>query len=160
MIVRTETVHRLVLGSAAGVEQLEVGRQLLGVGVAVDVAREVEHAGGEGGKDQLALEAQQIQDPAALDTVESAHGHPTLVLHQALFGPGRDRHVGAPALGLLSGVGQHRSERVHASAAQAIPLGRVDEVVEEVGQLHHVAVGIEDGSPTGVGHGDPPELPG
>ena len=81
MILGTEAVHGLVLGPTAGVEEIEVGRQFLGVRVAVDVAWKVEHCRGEGGENQLALEAQQIQDPAALDRVEAAHGHPTFVLH-------------------------------------------------------------------------------
>jgi len=58
VIVGTEAVHGLVLGPAAGVEEFEVGRQLLGVRVAVDVAWKVEHGRGEGGEDQLALEPQ------------------------------------------------------------------------------------------------------
>ena len=126
----------------------------------MDVAGQAEHSRGESGEDQLALEAEQIQDAAALDGVEAAHGHPALVLHQALLGPGRHRRVGAAALCLLGGVGQHRCECVHAPATQAVPFGRVDEVVEEVRQLHNVAVGVEDGAPTGVGHGVPPELSG
>jgi hypothetical protein len=86
------------------------------------------------------------------------HGRPALVDEQAVLGRRRLGRVGAAGPGFDDGVVQHSLERIHAPSAQPAPLGRVDEVIEEVGQLHHVAIGIEDHPLTGVGHRLPLDL--
>jgi hypothetical protein len=63
------------------------------------------------------------------------------------------RRVGPALRRAVDGSVEHRLERLHPGTAEPVALVRVQEVVEEVGQLHHVAVGVEDDAVTGVGHG-------
>ena len=117
-----------------------------------------EQGGGEGREDQLAFEPEQVEHPAPLLAVEATHGRPALVGHQPLLGLGRLGRIGAPAGGQVDRTVEHGLQRLHAVAAQPVALGGIDEVVEEVGQLHHVAVRVEHDASSCVGHRVPPRL--
>ena len=92
---------------------------------------------------------------AALDRVEGPHGLPALVEQEPGLGLRGGRGVGPAAVGPVDGGGEHGLEGLHAGAPQLVAVVGVDVGVEEVGQLHEVAVGIQDASRTGVGHGGP-----
>ena len=108
-------------------------------------ARQAEHGGREGGEDELAVEAEEIKNAAAFGRIESSHRHPPLVGHEALLGFGGPDRAGTAGLGARYGLRQHRFESLHAPAAQLVSLPRVDEVVQEIGQLHDMTVGVENG---------------
>jgi hypothetical protein len=137
-VVLAEVGDSPVLGGSAGVE-------------AVDVAP-AEHGGRERGEHQLGVEAEQVEHLAALLGVEGTHRRPALVLQQPLLGQGRLRRVGSALLVAANGGLEDGLERLHALPAQPRRLALLDERVEEIGQLHDVAVGIEDAPALGVGH--------
>jgi len=117
----------------------------------VDVASS-EHRRGEGGEHQLGLEAEQVQDTAPLLWIEAAHGVPALVRQQPLLCQGRLGGVRSALLGSGDSALEHRRQRVHPATTEPVPLVGVDEAVEEIGQLHDVAVSVEDGPLAGVRH--------
>ena len=137
-----ELRHGAVLRRAAGVEA---------VGVAPG-----EHRGGERREHELALEAEQVEGATALVGIERAERVPALVREQPLLG-GR-RASPDPSGGRWPGPwpsrAAARTRRRHRGACG--PVRGVEVLVEEVGQLHHVAVGVEDPPVAGVGHGASP----
>ena len=132
LVLRAEVGHGLVLRRAAGVEAVLV---LAG-----------EPRSGEGGEHELPIDAEEVEHPAPLRRIEGAHGVPTLVLQETLLGQFLRFGVRMPRLGLGNGIGEHSGEAVARHVAQPVLELRVDEVVEEVSQLHHMAVGVEDAS--------------
>ena len=142
-VVRAEVGHGAVLGRRAGVEP---------VGVAAG-----EHRGGERGEHQLPVESEEVEHVAAFDGIEGAHRHPSLVLEQALLRSRRLRRIRPTCLGSLDGLLEHGLEPVHPPPAQAVTLVGRDVLVEEVGQFHHMAVGVEDRALSGVAHATPQE---
>jgi hypothetical protein len=115
-----------------------------------------ELGGGEGREHQLAPEPQQIEDAAALLAVEGTQGHPALVDQQALLGLGGLGGVRAASLGPRHRLIEHRSQSLHLPSPQALDELGLDVRVEETGQLHQVAIGIEDASVTRIAHGGLP----
>ena len=143
-----EVGHGLVLSRAARVEAVLV---LAG-----------EPRGGEGGEHELTFDTEEVQHPAPLRRIEGAHGVPTLVLQETLLGQFRHLGVRTPRLGLGDGIGEHGGEAIARHVAQPVLELRIDEVVEEVSQLHHMAVGVEDASLPHIGrrlHSRSPTLP-
>ena len=118
--------------------------------------------GREGGEHQLALEAEQVEGPAALPGVEGTEARPSLRVHEAGFGPQGATRVVAPGRGRLDrldsqGPGAPQGER---SDPLADTRGR--ELLDPVRQLHDVAVGVVVGTAFGVRHGvphSPPDSP-
>src|SRR5205807_10637879 len=84
----------------------------------------------------------------------------SLVQQEALLGLGRLGRIGPPVGGAGCGAFEDGLEGFHALPAQPVALGRIDEAVEEVGQLHHVAVGVQDRALPGVCHWSSPGLTG
>ena len=137
LVLCAEVGHGLVLRRAARIETVLV--------LASEPRR------GEGGEHQLAVDAEEIQHPAPLHRIEGAHSVPTLVVHEALLGQFRHIGVRTPPLGLGNRIGQHGGKLVARRIAQPILELRVDEVVQEIGQLHHMAVSVEDAALPHVG---------
>jgi hypothetical protein len=140
-VVLAEGGHRPVVGGAAGVEEVLVATH--------------EHGGGERGEHQLALDAEQVEDPAPLGGVEGAHGAPALVDQQPLLRLGSRRIVVATAVGGGGGGVEHRREALHAPTPQPLAHRFLDERVEEPGQLHQVAVRVQRRAIAGVAHRSP-----
>src|SRR5438034_1298692 len=67
----------------------------------------------------------------------------------------RSGWVGARLLGPGHRAVEDAPKGLDALAPQPVPLARVDELVEEVAQLHDMAVGVEDGARSRVGHRSP-----
>ncbi len=117
---------------------------------------------GKGGEHELTIDTEEVQHTAPLRRIEGAHGVPTLVLQKTLLRPFRHFGVRPPRLGLGNGIGEHGVEAIVRHVAQPILELGVDEVVEEVSQLHHMAVGVEDASLPHIGrrlHRRPPRSP-
>jgi hypothetical protein len=68
------------------------------------------------------------------------------------FGVSRHRGIRTPSLRLVLGVLEDRAQRIDAFAPQSIPGVGIDELVEELRQLHYVAIRIEDDPLAGVSH--------
>jgi hypothetical protein len=97
-----------------------------------------------GGEHELAIDAEEVEHPAPLRRIEGAHGVPTLVQQEAVLGQFLRLSVRMARLGLGHGIGEDSGQAVARHVAQPVLELRVDEVVEEVRQLHHMAVGVED----------------
>jgi hypothetical protein len=112
-----------------------------------------EHRRGECREHELAVEAEQVERATPLRGVEGTHGHPALVLQQPLFGLGRLCRIRASLVRSPNGAIEHRLHRFHAAPPQLISILGIDEVVEEVGELHDVTISVENSPTRGVrGH--------
>jgi hypothetical protein len=140
-VTRAEGVDGAVLRGRAGVEALRV-------------ATGVQRAG-EGREHQLTVDAHQVERARALGDVEGAHRVPALVLPQPLLGGGRLPRIAPAGFVLREGVVEDRLHPVEGAEAEQLPLVVFDEAVEEVRQLHHMAVGVEHDAVCDR-HGDPP----
>ncbi len=138
LVVLAEVDDRMVVGGATRVEQVFV------------LADEL--CGREGGEHQLAVEAEEVEHVAALLRVERADRAPALVLPQPLLGFGSGGGIGGACLRRLRGAVEHRLEHAHRAAAELVDHVGLHEGLEEPGQLHQVAVGVEDRAAVGVGH--------
>ena len=137
LVLGAEVGHGLVLRRTARVEAVLV--------LADEPCR------GKGGEHELTLDTEEVQYPAPFRRVEGPHGVPTLVPQQTLLGQFRHLGVRMPRLGLGDGIGEHAVEDFARHVAQPVLERRVDEVVEEVSELHHVAVGVKDASIAHIG---------
>src|ERR1700751_903016 len=108
MVHLAEVDHGSVLCPAAGVEEVEVAVEFRGVVVAAWAPGEAEHRGGERRKDELTLEPEKVERPAALGRIEAAHRHPAFVVQQVLFGTRGDLGIGPPSLRLVLRVLEYR----------------------------------------------------
>ena len=122
----------------------------------VDVATH-EHGGGEGGEHELALEAEQVEHVAALGRDRTrpwrASPCPAAAAPRPRRGlAGSDRRRSALAVASSSTADSRSIERPFSRSTHVV----LDEGVEKAGQLHQVAVGIEDRTTVGVGHGAVP----
>ena len=102
-------------------------------------------------EDELTFDAEEVQDPAPLRWIEGAHRVPSLVPQETLLGEFGHLGVRTPRLGLGNGVGKNGGEAIAGHVAQPVLEFRVDEVVEEVSELHHMAVGVKDASVSHIG---------
>ena len=98
----------------------------------------------QGGEHQLALDPQEVEGPAPLHRIEGSHGVPSLVPQETPLGQLRLLRVRTPRLELRHRVSEHAVETIARHIAQPVLEFRFDKVVEEVGQLHDVAVGVQN----------------
>ena len=137
-VVLAEVGDREVVGRAARVQQVEVLAH--------------EHRRGERREHELSVEAEHVDDVAAFRRVERAHRVPALVDQQPLLG----RRPGCLVVLALGGVGgrlvEHRRKTRHLAAPQPFDHVGRHERIEEAGQLHQMAVGVEHSTAPRVGH--------
>jgi len=144
LIAAREFAHGPVVSPGGGVAVLD--RPLFGKG----------RTRRKGGEDQLAVEAQKVQGGAPLCGVEGAKGAVALGSADEAIAKGGQLGdplggVASPRLRFLEQIG----ERTHARNLDLRhPLAQpgIGMVLEEVRQLHDVAVGIVEGAALGVGH--------
>ena len=148
-VVLAEVGDGEVVGRAAGVQEIQVLAH--------------EHRRGEGGEHELSVEAEHVDHVAALGRVERAHRAPALVDAGAAPRPRcaprhRCRRSAASAVALSSTGARRR----HLAGPQPVDASSSMNAIEEAGQLHQVAVGVEHSTApcvrhcgvrrTGVGH--------
>jgi hypothetical protein len=126
------------------------GRSLLGIVAGHELRR------GERGEDQLALEAQQVERPAALGRIEGAQRVPALEVHELALELGQRGVVELALLGLVQGVVGQLPGRPQVEPTEPVAELGLDVALEPVVELHDVAVGVVEGAPLGVRHRLPP----
>ena len=135
----------------AEVDDAPVQRPVAGpADLAVIVAGELGH--GERGEHELAVEAQQIEGPAALAGVERAQGAPALGVHEPVLELGAGGAVDLAGGGLGDGLLGQAPGPAELQAPDAVPHLLLDVAAQPVGQLHDVAVGVVVRASLGVRH--------
>ncbi len=138
IVIRAESAHGPVQRAGAAVQEIRVLAHELGRG--------------EGGKDQLLVEAEQVEGAAPLSRVECSECAPTLRSHHVRFEFGRLGRVSLASRRLRDRLLGELSRSAQVERADLLTDARIGLVGDPFGQFHDVAVGIVESTTLGVRH--------